>query len=56
MDIISMIKDPRAWSNLFKEVLEVAAIQWRLQDFKMIHVPKIQNRTWDAFANTVKLF
>lgn len=54
-NIISMIKDPRTWPSISTELSEVAAIQGRFQDFKIIHVPRGINKTADALAKTARV-
>ena len=55
-DIISMIKDPRAWPSFSTELSEVAANQGRFPNFKIFHVPRTRNKTVDALAKTARGF
>lgn len=55
-DIISKIKDPRAWPSFFMELADFTAIRRRFQDFNIIYVPRAQNRTADALAKDHLIF
>lgn len=39
-ELILMVNDLTAWPGFSPELLELASLQERFQDFKIIHVPK----------------
>ena len=55
-DVISMIKDSRAWSSFSIEMAEFEVIKGGYQNFKIMYVPRAQNKTDNVLAKTAKFF
>ena len=51
-----MIKDPTEWPDFSTELSLLAFLQERFQDFKIIHVPRAQNRKVDFLPRTARAF
>ena len=51
-----MIKDPRAWSSFSNELAEFEVIKGGYQNFKIMYVPRAQNKTDNVLAKTAKFF
>lgn len=51
-----MIKELRTWPSFSTDLAELASIQGRFQDFKIIYVLKTQNWTLDSLAKIARVF
>ncbi|KAL0715717.1 hypothetical protein Bca4012_065039 [Brassica carinata] len=51
-----MIKEPKAWPSFATELERIETLHICFPDFKIIHIPRAQNRIADFLARTAGSF
>ena len=51
-----MIKEPHAWPSFATELEKIETLQICFSNFKIIHIPRAQNKTSDSLARTAWSF
>ncbi|CAG7901244.1 unnamed protein product [Brassica rapa] len=55
-ELITMIKEPQEWPSFATELEKIETLQICFPDFKIIHVPRAQNQSFDFLAKTARTF
>ena len=55
-DLIAMIKEPHAWPKFATELKRIVTLKICFPDFKITHIPRVQNQISDSLARTARSF
>ena len=55
-DLIAMVSDPQAWPNFSTELEVIQILQVCFPEFRIIYIPRAQNRIADSLARNARSF